>query len=226
MRFSAPNPGLVPQIDPRVAQLAQRGSSLIGNAWSGLEEDQAARDAQIAQAAQKGYAMHDKISRIGAGDLSFGQATPDGFGSNVPRSLIGTESGGNWNAQNNETGAGGAKGHFGILQFGQARLEDAKRAGVIPSSMTPQQFKQNQQAQVDASNWHFNDIDSRIQKNGYDRMVGQTIGGVPISMNGMRAMAHLGGFGGLSKFIQTGGSYNPSDSFGTSLAAYGKTHRS
>ena len=92
--------------------------------------------------------------------------------------------------------------------------------------MTPEQFKANPKAQVAVSNWHFNDIDNNIRKNGYDQMVGQSIGGVPISMDGMRAMAHLGGFGGLSKFITSGGTHNPADSFGTSLAAYGKRHRS
>lgn len=149
-----------------------------------------------------------------------------GFADNVPRSLIGTESGGNWAAQNGEVGAGGKAGHYGILQFGNARLEDAKRAGAIPVNMTPQQFMASPDAQVAAANWHFSDIDRRIVAQGYDRYVGQTVGGVPITMDGMRSMAHLGGFGGLSKFISSGGGYNPADSFGTSLAAYGKTHQS
>jgi len=147
-----------------------------------------------------------------------------GFANNVPRSLINTESGGNWGARNNEVGSGGRPGHYGILQFGNARLDDARRAGVIPQNMTPEQFMQSRDAQVAAANWHFQDIDNRIRRAGYDRYIGQNIGGTPMTWDGMRAMAHLGGFGGLSKFIKSGGRSNPADSFGTSLAAYGRTH--
>ena len=144
-----------------------------------------------------------------------------GLASNVPRSLIHTESGGNWNADNK-------LGYHGFLQFGPERFADAQRAGVVPAGMTLQQFgtAENKSAQIAAANWHFSDIDQRIKANGLDRYLGQTIGGVPITMNGLRAMAHLGGFGGMQKFLTTGGSYNPSDAFGTSLAAYGRTHLS
>lgn len=145
-----------------------------------------------------------------------------GFGANVPRSLIGTESGGNWQAQNDVQGSGG-KGHFGILQFGHGRLEDGFRAGAIPR-MTPEQFKNDEAAQVAMSNWHFNDIDNRIRKNGYDRFIGQDVGGAPMTWDGMRAMAHLGGFGGMSRYLRTSGSYNPADAFGTSLRDYAITH--
>lgn len=151
-----------------------------------------------------------------------------GFADNVPRSLIGTESGGNWAASNNEVGSGGAKGHFGILQFGQARYSEAVAAGAVPQGMTIEQFArdtpESRRAQVSASNWHFADIDKRIKSEGFDRLVGSSINGTPITWDGMRSMAHLGGFGGLSKFIHTSGAYNPSDSFGTSLSAYGRTH--
>lgn len=149
-----------------------------------------------------------------------------GFADNVPRSLISTESGGNWRASNQETGSSGREGHFGILQFGQDRLDDARRAGVIPADMTPEQFLQSEPAQIAATNWHFADIDERIRSNGLDRYVGQEVGGVPMSWNGMRAMAHLGGFNGMVRFLRSGGKYNPSDSFGTSLAMYGRRHRS
>ena len=153
-----------------------------------------------------------------------------GFSDNVPRSLIGTESGGNWAAKNNETGAGGQSGHYGILQFGHARFSEAQKAGAIPAGMSIQDFgsdtPQGRAAQVAASNWHFSDIDRRIVANGYDKMIGQNIGGVTMSWDGMRSMAHLGGFGGLSNYIKSNGSYNPADSFGTSLAAYGTTHQS
>lgn len=211
---------LVPEIDPRVAQMSQRAQSLLSSPWVSRQPTQEAP----LPAAQAGSVSAQDITYSGYDPSQAQRFGANGFAENVPRSLIGTESGGNWGAENGEVGAGGSIGHFGILQFGEARLQDAKNNGVIPQDMTPQQFKASQQAQVAVSNWHFNDIDSNIRKNGYDKMVGQSVGGVPISMNGMRSMAHLGGFGGLSKFIKSQGQYNPADSFGTSLSAYGKTH--
>lgn len=146
-----------------------------------------------------------------------------GSSGNFPASLIETESGGNWNALNNEMGAGG-RGHGGRLQFGHARLQDAANAGVIPS-MTPQQFAQQPpEVQQAVENWHFADIDRQAERMGLNSFVGQEVGGVPITQDAIRGMAHLGGIGGAAKFLQSGGTYNPSDSFGTSLRDYGIRH--
>ncbi len=195
------------EINPMVKLMQERAQSFTNSAW-----------AQPKGRPNMGGAP-------GSQEEGYGFAA-DGYGNNVPRSLIHSESGGNWMAQNNAMGSGGKAGHYGALQFGHARLEDAKRAGIIPADMTPQQFMANPQAQVATGNWHFNDIDNRIRQSGYDKYIGQNIGGTIISMDGMRSMAHLGGFGGLSKYISTGGRYNPSDVNGTSLAKYGKQHRS
>jgi len=40
----------------------------------------------------------------------------------------------------------------------------------------------------------------------------------------MQAIAHLGGKGGLKRFIETGGKYNPADANGTRLSDYGARH--
>lgn len=214
--FPLSSPGsLVPEIDPTVRALQERANSLVNAAW--------AKDAINPYKPSPASTEAPQNTSVDPGQITYGN---DGFASNVPRSLIGTESGGNWFAQNGETGAGGAKGHYGILQFGHARLEDGKRAGVIPASMTPEQFMGSRDAQVAMANWHFSDIDKNIRSRGYDQLVGQVVGGVPLSMDGMRAMAHLGGVGGLSKFIYSGGTYNPADAYGTSLAYYGQHHRS
>lgn len=142
----------------------------------------------------------------------------------LPASLIRTESGGNFRALNNEQGAGG-RGHGGRGQFGHARLADAARAGVIPAGTTPQQFAQMPEpVQIRVENWHANDINQQIAKRGLDRFVGQNIGGTTVTPQGMLAVAHLGGIGGLDKFLNSGGQYNPSDSFGTSLSNYLATH--
>jgi hypothetical protein len=139
-------------------------------------------------------------------------------------SLISNESGGRWDAQNDATGAGGMKGHFGRIQFGQARLQEAAASGAIPPGTTPQAFMQSPELQRAAEKWHWDDIDQTIAANGYDRLVGQPINGVPVTIEGLRAVAHLGGKDGMRRFVETGGQYNPSDANGTRLMDYFARH--
>lgn len=134
-------------------------------------------------------------------------------------SLIGTESGGNWAAQNSETGAGGQKGHFGRVQFGKARLQEAMNAGAIPQGTTPEQFMASPELQMAAENWHFGDLENQLGD-----LVGVEVNGQPMDMGALVAMGHLGGAGGARQYVESGGAYNPSDSFGTSLADYARTH--
>lgn len=134
--------------------------------------------------------------------------------------LIRSESGGNWSAQNNAVGSGGNIGHFGRGQFGVARLNDAKRAGVIPADMTPQQFMANPAAQVATEQWHENDIMSFAAQNGITDRIGDTINGVPITREGIVNVAHLGGNAGARRFFETNGQYNPADANGTRLSDY------
>lgn len=130
-------------------------------------------------------------------------------------SLARTESGGNYSAVNSE-------GYGGKYQFGQGRLDDFNRAN--GTSYTVAQFVQNPQLQEYVQDWHVRDIDSFAQNEGLTQYLGQSIGGVTITQDGMRAMAHLGGKGGLKKYLESGGQYNPSDSNGTSLRDYAETH--
>jgi len=145
----------------------------------------------------------------------------------APASLVRTESGGNFAARNNAEGAGG-KGHFGRVQFGRARFAEAKAAGVVPPDMTIEQFGQDTpeaiRAQIAAEDWHFGDIQDRISSNGLEKYIGQNIGGVEITRDGMVAMAHLGGFNGMRQYLKSGGQYNPADDNGTSLSDYARTH--
>lgn len=141
-----------------------------------------------------------------------------------PASLIQNESGGNWQAQNNAVGAGGAVGHFGRLQFGQARIQDAINSGALPPGTTPQAFMASPELQKRAEAWHFSDIDQKIQQNGFDKLIGQSINGVPITVDGLRAVAHLGGTEGMRKFVESGGRYNPADRNGTRLSDYFARH--
>lgn len=146
-------------------------------------------------------------------------------GSTSPASLISNESGGRWDAQNSATGAGGLKGHFGRIQFGQARLQEAQAAGAIPTGTTPQAFMASPEIQQNAERWHWGDIDQSIKQNGFDRLIGQaSIGGVPVTAEGLRAVAHLGGKEGMRKFVETQGAYNPADANGTRLSDYFARH--
>ncbi|TPE53079.1 hypothetical protein [Amaricoccus solimangrovi] len=133
--------------------------------------------------------------------------------------LAGSESGGSFSARNNVPGSGGV-GHFGRGQFSIGRLEDAKRAGVIPADMTPEQFTASPDAQQRVEQWHVDDIKRGIRDRGFDRFIGQEIGGVPVTEQGLINVAHLGGQGGLAQFLQSGGQYDPADANGTRLSDY------
>lgn len=134
-------------------------------------------------------------------------------------SLSRTESGGNYNVTNSE-------GFGGKYQFGQPRLNDFNRAMGTQyrvsdlTAGTPEAAALTEAVQ----RWHIGDIDNFITDNGLDRYLGRNVGGVTMTQNGLRAMAHLGGVGGMQKYLTTGGQYNPSDSNGTSLSDYARTH--
>jgi hypothetical protein len=207
-----------------------QGAARLAQALSGsLQREYAAR---LGQQAAADY--NKKMSPITAALMGGGGPAPSA--SPMPArtaaapsgdsmaTLISSESGGNWQAQNNAVGAGGQRGHYGRLQFGHARLEDAKRAGVIPQDVTPQQFMANPEMQKAVEAWHFSDIDNRIATGPASRAIGTSINGVPVTPEGLRAVAHLGGVGGMNRFVQSGGQYNPADVNGTTLMEYMRRH--
>jgi len=132
----------------------------------------------------------------------------------APAGLLKRESGGDFGARNRDTGASGR------AQFIPSRLEDAKRAGVIPSNMTMEQFRADKDAQLRAERWHFADVNKFIENNDLGQYVGTNINGVPVTQAGMVSVAHLGGNAGLRRFLETGGRYNPADANGTRLSDY------
>jgi hypothetical protein len=141
--------------------------------------------------------------------------------SNAMESLILNESGGRWDAKNSVPGAGG-KGHFGRLQFSRGRMKDYSNA--TGESFTPEQFLKDPALQQRVEQWHFGDIDNFVKSQGLDRFVGQVVGGVPMTVDAFRAIAHLGGNEGLEKFLTSGGAYNPADANGTRLSDYAARH--
>ena len=97
-----------------------------------------------------------------------------------------------------------------MYQFGDARLSDYRKA--TGAKFTTQEFKEDEQLQQKVADWHIKDIDKAIDSLGdeakdYDR-------------NGLRSVAHLGGIGGMKKFVRTKGQYDPKDELGTSLSKY------
>ncbi len=138
---------------------------------------------------------------------------PQGLGGGDYSRLLQKESGNNFAARNKQ-------GYVGRAQFGDARLEDARRAGVLPENMDKEGFRQNPNAQKAVEDWHFSDINSFIDNRGLGSFEGKTVGGVPVTREGLVNVAHLGGKGGLEKFITSGGRYNPADANGTRLSDY------
>lgn len=135
----------------------------------------------------------------------------------LPASIVQSESGGNWNALNSE-------GYGGRGQFGEDRLADAARAGIIPAGMTGESYSRAPKAvQLAVENWHKADILGDL-----GQYVGVDVDGAgpipPLTENSILSVAHLGGTGGARRFVESGGAYNPSDSNGTSLSDYATMH--
>jgi hypothetical protein len=143
--------------------------------------------------------------------------------------LAKSESGGNHSVVNRQ-------GYSGKYQFGEAAAtaagfyepddnpNDNKWNGKfknLPGVSSYQDFLKNQAAQDQAFNMHQTHLDTEIEGRGLDKYIGQTVGGVPITRDGLVAMMHLGGPGGTEKFLRTNGQYNPADSGGTKLSDYG-----
>jgi hypothetical protein len=97
-------------------------------------------------------------------------------------------------------------------------------AGVIPQGTDPQAFMADPEMQARVEAWHVQDINDYIDRNGLREYEGQTINGQVVTPNGMLAVAHLGGSAGLRRYLTSGGGYNPSDAYGTSLSDYMARH--
>lgn len=170
------------------------------------------------------YQFGDQLTREGidiapAAPAAAPRAAPQAPGAapiegGLPSWLTRRESGGDFGAVSAATGAAGRG------QFMESRLADAKRAGVVPANMTLDQFRADPTAQVRVEQWHVSDIGNFITRNQLDQYVGRTVAGIPVTPNGMLAVAHLGGSAGLKKFLETGGRYNPADANGTRLSDY------
>ena len=98
----------------------------------------------------------------------------------------------------------------GSIQFGEARLSDYQKA--TGTRFTQDEFIADEALQDAVAAWHIADIDDAIDALG-DAATG-------FDRDGLRAVAHLGGVGGMKQFVRTKGEYNPADELGTSLKSY------
>ena len=122
-----------------------------------------------------------------------------------------SESSGNYGVVNTE-------GYMGAYQFGEDRLTDYKND--TGEEFDNETFTNSKDLQDKVFAWHTNDIKNYITNNNLSDYVGKEINGVPITLNGLIAVAHLGGNYGMKKFLLSNGEYNPADSVGTSLVDY------
>ena len=91
-----------------------------------------------------------------------------------------------------------------------ARLTDYKKP--TNEKFTTTEFKQNPALQDKVASWHFSEIQREINKLG-DKAKGYKNGG-------LKAVAHLGGIGGMKSFVRSKDQYNPKEELGTSLLSY------
>ena len=110
------------------------------------------------------------------------------------------------------------QGYMGAYQFGEARLQDFKDDK--DKDFSKEEFLNNKELQKEVFAWHTNDIKNYIKDRKLEKYIGQEIQGSPVTMDGLVAVAHLGGKYGMRKFLETGGEYNPSDANETKLSDY------
>lgn len=114
--------------------------------------------------------------------------------------------------------------HSGFYQMGDARLKGYNaKFGTNHTAASHQNLSEAEQEKI--ADWHFDDIDAFIDNNNLDEFIGQTMNGTTLTRASLVAMAHLGGNGGMRKYLQTNGASNPSDTSvktanRTSLADY------
>lgn len=132
-------------------------------------------------------------------------------------SLITTESGGKASAFRTNKDS---RQYGGLLQMGQARLDEWSAATGAPR-ITVAQFSGMSAAQQRSINeWHISQLlDYAGQK--YGDKIGTKIEGVTVTLSGMVAAAHLGGKGGLDALMR---GEARSDELGTSTLDYLRKH--
>jgi hypothetical protein len=157
--------------------------------------------------ARMGFYMRDDFKLPSAAEGDTEARTPEPEQLSFLDLLEQSESSGRSDA---EITIGDGRRFVGSLQFGEARLSDYQKA--TGTRFTQDEFIADEALQDAVAEWHIADIDKAIDAlgdaaTGYDK-------------DGLRAVAHLAGVGGMRKYVRTKGEYNPADELGTSLQSY------
>lgn len=90
----------------------------------------------------------------------------------------------------------------------------------FPEVKTVEDFRRNPAAQAAAERIHEQKREGEITANGFDKYVGQTIGRVPVTKDGLMNALHLGGVGSTKRYLQSGGRDDVADQNGTRISDY------
>lgn len=120
------------------------------------------------------------------------------------------ESSNRYDIQIQTTSGGREQNVTGRYQFTDDRLEEYMND--TGASFTTEEFRLDPKLQDDVFAWHMAEIDRAIKRAGFLNQ--------GYSLDGLRAVAHLGGIGGMRQFVRSGGQYNPGDRLGTRLSTY------
>lgn len=90
----------------------------------------------------------------------------------------------------------------------------------FPEVKTIKDFLGNTAAQNAVFDLHIAKMDEEIKQNGLEKYIGTNVGGMPITKEGIYAMAHLGGMGGAKAALE--GNDVRNDANGTSVISYAR----
>lgn len=178
--------------EPDFSEIRAQYFNSVRNMFSSMEDTTVNKE-------ELSYGLAPTPKSNGSEGLSFGSE-------DFLSSLIKSESSGNAQAfRTNEDG----ETYAGLVQMGEARIADYNKA--TGSDVTQADLLQNSAVQNDIINWHLSDL------RGLATKLSETSG---MDINGLIAVGHLGGRGGMTKFANTGGKYDPQDEEKTSLSDY------
>jgi len=154
-----------------------------------------------------GFSSKEAKTLLGKGKDDSGEVEGSEEDLNFLDQLNQSESSGN--SKSERTNKDGKK-FGGAGNFGEERLDDARKA--LGISFTMDEFKNSPKLQKRVSLWHIKDIDKAINNLGEK--------GKRYDKNGLRAVAHLGGIGGMNQYVKSRGRYDKKDELGTYLSDY------
>jgi hypothetical protein len=104
-------------------------------------------------------------------------------------------------------------GYLGKYQFGSVTLRG------LGFDVTSQEFLNNPSIQEEAFIAYLK-FNHRELQPYIERYEGKVIGGVEITASGILAAAHLGGTGGVKRYLSSGGGQQTSDAYGSTVRSY------